>query len=133
MKFCLACPDGNKIYFSSSTLFFCKQEIDFSQTNNLDIYSIYIAVMELEYQESQYLSHQMFNRLSRLHFFICYLNISDFVLQITRSKVLIKTSVCTETLIKFGAYMRSPFASVLAFTNFLDPGFYIILPHNLYN
>ena len=122
-----------KIYFSSITLFFCKQEIDFSQTNNLDNCSIYITVMELEYQESQYLSHQTCNRLSRLHFFICYLNISDFVLQITRSKVLIKTSVCTETLITFGAYMRSPFASVLAFTNFLDPVFYIVLPHNLYN
>ena len=57
--------------------------------------------MELEYQESQYLSHQMFHCLPRLYFF-------DMVFEhhlLTRSKVLIKTSVCTETLVTFGAYM----------------------------
>ena len=58
-----------KIDFSSSILFFCKREIDFSQTNNLDNCPIYIAVMELKYSESQYLSNQMSDRLPRLPFF----------------------------------------------------------------
>ena len=39
-------------------------------TNNLDNCPIYIAVTELKYPESQYLNHQMFDRLSRLHFFL---------------------------------------------------------------
>ena len=57
-----------KIGFSSSILFFQKREIDFSQTN-LDNCPIYIAVMELKYSESQYLSNQMSDRLPRLPFF----------------------------------------------------------------
>ena len=92
-----------EIDFSSIILFFRKWEIDFSQTNNLDNWPIYIAVMELKYQESQYLNHQMFGLLHRLHFFHTCLNITDFVLQITWSKVLIKTSVRTETLVPIGA------------------------------
>ena len=42
-----------------------------------------------------------------LLFFIWFLNIIDFVLQITRSKMLIKTSVRAETLVTFGTYMRT--------------------------
>ena len=58
-----------KIDFSSSILLFRKQEIDFSQTNNLGNSPIYIAVIGLKYPESQYLNHQMFDRLPRLPFF----------------------------------------------------------------
>ena len=58
-----------KIDLSSITLFFHKREIDFSQLNNLDNCPIYTAVMELKYQKTQYLSHQMFDCSHRLHFF----------------------------------------------------------------
>ena len=68
MKFFPACPDGNENRFFFQYTVFSKAR-DFSQTNNLDNWAIYIAVMELKYQESQFLNHQMFDRLHRLHFF----------------------------------------------------------------
>ena len=95
-----------KIDFSSSILFFRKREIDFSQTNNLDNCPIYIAVIELKYPESQYLNHQMFDRLPRFPFFHMVFEHQYFALQITRSKMLIKTSVRAETSFTFGTYMR---------------------------
>ena len=58
-----------KIDFPFSIIFFRKREIDFSQTNNLDNCPIYIAVMELKYPKSQYLSRRMFYRLPRLPLF----------------------------------------------------------------
>ena len=58
-----------KIDFFLGILFLRNREIDFSQTNNLDNSPIYIAVTELKYPESQYLSHQMFDRLPRIPFF----------------------------------------------------------------
>ena len=68
MKFFPACPYGNENrFFFQYTVF--SQARDFSQTNSLDNWAIYIAVMELKYQESQFLNHQMFGRLHRLHFF----------------------------------------------------------------
>ena len=53
-----------KIDFSSR-----KREIDFSETNNLSNWPIYIAEMELKYEGSRYLNHQMFDRFYHLHFF----------------------------------------------------------------
>ena len=116
-----------KIGFSSSILFFQKREIDFSQTNDLDNCPIYIAVMELKYSESQYwVIRCLIVCLVFLSFIWC-LNISDFVLQITRSKMLRKRrSYSTDP-------WESPFASALAFTNLLDPVFDIILLYILYN
>ena len=55
-----ACPDGNKNRFFFQYTIFCKREIDFSQTNDLDNCPIYIAVIELKY---------MFDRLPDLPFF----------------------------------------------------------------
>ena len=70
IKFFPACLDGNKNrFFFPYTIFFCKREIDFSQTNNLSNWLIYIAEMELKYEGSQYLNHQMFDRFYHLHFF----------------------------------------------------------------
>ena len=56
-----------KIDFSSSILFFHKGETDFSQTNNFGNFPIDIALVELNYQESKCVTHQIFDRLRRLH------------------------------------------------------------------
>ena len=69
MKFFPACPMVKTIDFSSSILFFRKREIDFSQTNNLDVCPIYIAVMELNCHKSQYLNVLVFDCLHCLCFF----------------------------------------------------------------
>ena len=62
--------------------------------------------MVLKYQESQYLSHLMLIIWLVFISFIWCLNNNEFVLQITRSKVLIMTSACTETSVTFGPYIR---------------------------
>ena len=68
MKLFPACPDGNRGRFFLHYTIFCKQEIDYYQTNNLDNCPIYTKGMQLKYQESLYMSHQMFDHLSHIYF-----------------------------------------------------------------
>ena len=121
-----------KIDFSSSILYFRKREISLKQI------ILIIAPFILQWWSWNILNLNIWVIrclivcLVFLSFIWCF-NISDFVLQITRSKMLIKTSVRAETSVTFGTYMRiSIFASVLAFANLSDPVFDIILLYNLY-
>ena len=121
-----------KIDFSSSILYFRKREISLKQI------ILIIAPFILQWWSWNILNLNIWVIrclivcLVFLSFIWCF-NISDFVLQITRSKMLIKTSVRAETSVTLGTYMRiSIFASVLAFANLSDPVFDIILLYNLY-
>ena len=114
-----------KTDFSSSILFFRKQEREFSQTNNIDNCPFISQWWSWNIRNLDIWIIRCLIVFIVFIYFISCLNISDFVLPITWSKVLIKSQL---------AHMwEYPFPFVLAFDNLSDPVFDIILAHKLCN
>ena len=119
-----------KIDFSSSILFFRKQEISLKQ-----------IILIIAPFTSQWWSWNILhpNNWVIRCFIVCVvflsfiwsLNISDSVLQITGSIMLIKPLIVRKRRSYSTHKGESPFTSVLAFANLLDPVFDIIFLYNL--